>query len=327
MTDYLRSTGTSGQMLIRDTGSSIEFWINSNNSTTWSDHIPWSGTVNGVSVGGSFYYHPNSAWQRLGSWGVSYSQNVTFVLGNTGTTGFGGPTTHGPIFINRVTVPPAPTPVALSNVTATTVDVTYTSQGDGGSPVDHWQLGYGTDPTYPQIIVETVTTTITGLTPGTKYYFWAQGHNSAGWGPWSSRTEITTQALPPAPPAPRITDIKQTSVKVNYLAEGGVSVASFKVGWGTSPDAPTNFATTGSGVVQKTITGLNPYTQYYFWTQQQNTWGYGPWSPVTAALTVAGAWVKDGPTYKAAIPYVRNGGVWQLAQPWVRVAGEWKEST
>src|ERR1700742_5260417 len=99
MTDYTRSTGNSGTMMIRDTGSTIEFWINANNSTTWSDHIPWSGTVNGASVGGSWYYHPNSGWNRVGAWSVSTSQNVQFNLGNTGTSGFGGPTTLGPIFI------------------------------------------------------------------------------------------------------------------------------------------------------------------------------------------------------------------------------------
>lgn len=329
MTDYLKNTGTSGKMLIRDTGTTIEFWINSGNSSTWSDHIPWSGTVNNVGVSGSYYYHPNSAWQRVGVWGVTYSQNVTFVLGNTGTSGFGGPTTHGPIFINRVTVPPAPTPVSLSNVTATSVDVTYVGQGDGGAFVDHWQIGYGTDPTYPQQYIELVTGTISGLTPGTRYYFWAQGHNSAGWGYWSSRTDTTTQALPAAPPAPIIAETHQTSLKVNYLPDGSISAGSYTVGWGTSPVAPTSTASTAEGVLTKTITGLNPYTVYYVWTKSTNVWGTGPWSPSTMVRTVAGAWVKraTGPEFDPAIPYVKVSGVWKIAQPWVRIAGEWKETS
>ncbi len=327
MTDYTRSTGSSGTMLVRDTGTTIEFWINSNNSTTWSDHIPWSGTVNGVGVSGSFYYHPGSAWQRLGVWGVTTSQNVTFNLGNTGTSGFGGPTTLGPIFTNRTSAPAIPSIVTFSSATPTTVHVSFTDGANNGAAIDDRQFGYGTDNSYPQNFVHGGnSTTITGLTGGTKYYFWAQTHNSQGWSVWSPRAEITLPNVPAAPAAPTISNITQVSVVVNYVPEGTITTASYQAGYNTDPSAPTSFATTGEGVPKVTITGLSPGTKYYFWSRAQNIYGYGAWSSSTVAYTISGARIKVGAVWKEAIPYVKVSGVWKLARPWTRVAGTWKET-
>jgi hypothetical protein len=324
VTDYTHATGSSGTMLIRDLGYNIEFWINANSSTTWSDHIPWSWTTQFSSVSGSFYYHQNSGWQKITTIALGFSSNVTFHLGATGTSGFGGPTDFT-VYINRATVPPAPNAVAFSSITSTSVHAVFTGNGDGGSAITAWQTGYGTDPSTPQTIVDTYDEIISSLTPGTTYYFWARGVNTIGNSPWSVRSQFTTSQVPDATTTPVISEIGPVSVKVTFSpnGDGGSAITGFEVGYGTDSSAPTTIV---SATSPQTIGGLTPGTTYYFWTRAINSVGSGPWSAVASAATIAGARINVGGVWVIAIPYVRDGGVWKKATPWVKSMGEWKET-
>lgn len=93
MTDYLKSTGSSGTMLIRLTGSTLQFFITSNNATTFDNDLHWSYTVNGTTSGTqTARYNAGMGWLLLGTWTLNGSQTVTFNLAATGTGGLGGPT-------------------------------------------------------------------------------------------------------------------------------------------------------------------------------------------------------------------------------------------
>lgn len=95
MTDYNKPTGSTGDMLIRIVGSTLQFFINSNNSTTFDNDLHWTITLNGAtSPVQTSRYNAGMGWLLLGTWTVNYSQTVTFQLEATGTSGFGGPTTH-----------------------------------------------------------------------------------------------------------------------------------------------------------------------------------------------------------------------------------------
>ena len=321
--------------MIRDTGTAIEFWINSNSSTTWTDHLPWSGTVNGVGVGGSYNYPRNSQWRRIGSWGVSGSQNVTFNIGNTGTSGFGGPTSLT-IFINRASIPGPPPVPTISNITSTSVVVTFTDGASNGSAIQYRQVGYSTNPggATNYAFPATSPQNIFGLEPGTTYYFWIQNWNSQGWGYWSARATATTLKVPDAPSAPVMSDITQVSAIATFAAngDGGSPITAYQIGYawvgygsGESepPDEPT---TVISATPTKTVTGLTPGSTYFFWVRAQNVVGWSPWSVKSSARTIAGARVKTGSIVKEAIPYVNVDGVWKLARPWGRIAGVWKET-
>lgn len=330
MVDYTRSTGSSGTMMIRDLGAgagsgNIEFWLNSNNSTTWSDHLPWGWTFNGTSGSSTFNYQPGAGWKRLGVGFITYSQNVTFRIGATGTSGFGGPTSFT-VWISRATVPPAPTPVWFENVGSTFLTAKFQNQGDGGAPFTDFHLAYGTDPNTDPYISSTGTSNITGLTPGTTYYFWARSVNSVGPGPWSVRTQVTTLNVPDAPSMPDLTNIQPTSVTVSWTPNGtgGSPFTGFQVGYSTSLTLPPS--TIVSATSPKVISGLNPGTTYYFWVRAQNAIGFSAWSAPASNRTIAGARIQDGGIWKIAVPYVRQGGVWKLAVPWVKNAGEWKET-
>lgn len=94
-----------------------------------------------------------------------------------------------------VTVPPAPDPVTFTDTTPTSIHCKFTGNGNGGSKIIEWQLGYSTSPTGVQHSIRTGGVSIvSGLKPGTVYYFWARGRNAKGWGPWSVRTSRKTDA-------------------------------------------------------------------------------------------------------------------------------------
>ncbi len=238
MTDYIVNTGSTGKMMIRDNApgaasGTIEFWITSNNSTTFDHEMPWGYTVNGVTDNTLEHnYNANSGWNFLGSWTVSVTQTVTFRLFATGTVGLGGPTTFNQL-ISRATVPPAPNAPTFTNVGPTELYVNFTNNGDGGSAITSYDIGYGT-----------------------------------------------------------------TSSADSVLYTGAVS--------------------------PQFISGLTPGTTYYFRVRANNSVGNGAWSTIVAQATVAGVRVKDGGTWKIAVPYVKVAGVWKLAVPYVKDSGVWK---
>ena len=332
MVDYFKSTGTSGTMLIRDLGENVEFWLNSNNSTTWSDRLPWSIIVNGVNSGNLTYnYQPGAGWRKLTTQYIGYSQTVTFKLGNTGTSGFGGPTTFNQ-WINRAAVPPAPTTPTLSEITPTSMKAIFWSQGTGVGTFIRWELGYGTNPDNPVTIIEsTGTSVVTGLASGTTYYFWARGVNTTGTGPWSGRGSASTPGAPGINSAPTLLGITQTTatLKLNPGGDGGNPINLYQFSWSYqssgNPTSTVSVIPTG-GLPPTTMTGLPPGTTLYFRSRTKNDIGWSAWGGVTVGRTTAGARVKVGFVYKDAVPYVKVAGVWKLASSWVKQTGIWKET-
>lgn len=327
MVDYTRSTGNSGTMMIRDTGTAVEFWINANESSTWANEMPWGYTVNGSTSGWLEHrYSQGAGWDKLGSWNVTTDQTVTFRLGDTGTNALGGPTTFSQ-FIERAGIPSAPSKPAISSVTASSVYATFTDGANGGAAIDSRQIGYGANSSTPStIIASDRSTTITGLSGGTTYYFWARTHNSKGWSAWSARASAKTLQYPSPPSVPLLSRVAATSVDVSFSANsnGGSPITQFQIGYGTNSSTPTTTVTASS---PRLITGLTPGTVYYFRTRAKNAVGWSAWSGASSARTVAGAYVKVGVTWKLAVPYVKVGGVWKMAEPWVRTMGVWKTTT
>lgn len=328
MTDYLHSTGTTGQMLIRDDGLWVQFWITSNNSTTFNHSMPWAYTINGSYSGPQTYnYNANSGWNLIASWPIYYSQTVTFYLGNTGTSGLGGPTQFDQ-FIFRAVVPSSPATPSLSNVTSTSVDVTFTDGSDGGSAIDLREIGYGTNGASPtSTIASDGSDTVTGLTPGTLYYFWARTHNAVGYSSWSARVNATTLRVPDAPAAPSLSSIGPVAITVSWTPpyNGGSAITGYEVGYSTSNTLPP--ASTTAATSPKVISGLTPGTKYYFWVRAQNAVGFSDWSSSVNADTIAGARIKVSGVWVFAIPYVKDAGTWKLSVPYVKHAGIWKETT
>jgi len=195
MADYTQGTGAGGVMLIRDQGYWVEFHIQAGSSQTFVG-TPGFGTnayVDGVWRGlPNVSNYSNRVWRYLGAHAATYNQSVCFHIDKSNTQGFGGPTDFWQ-YIHRATVPDAPTPVGVDMIGHTDMRYRFSGNGNGGSPIREWQIGYGTDPNAAQYLVGSGgTSVIGGLSIGTTWYFWSRGRNDVGWGPWSSRSEGRT---------------------------------------------------------------------------------------------------------------------------------------
>lgn len=315
-------------MMIRDTGSVVEFWLNSNNGTTFHNQLPWGYTVNGTTNNDrETRYSAGSGWEKFGSWTVTTDQTVTFRIFDTGTIGFGGPTTFS-VSIDRATVPSAPSKPTISEITASSMRVRWTAGSNGGAPIDQYQVGRNTVNSLSGGSLFTVDTdhVFTGLASGVTYYFWARTRNAKGYSPWSPVAYAKTIKVGDAPDQPILSDATQTSFTASFTdnGNGGSPIVERQLGWNTANTTIGATTATYTGVM--IVNSLLPATTYYVWGRVRNAAGWSPWSPVSTIATIAGAYVNVSGVWKKAIPYVKHGGVWKLARPWNRVMGVWKEA-
>lgn len=327
MADYTKATGSSGTMMIRDTGTTVEFWLKAG-SATWDADMPWRWYVNGAWVSyRDINYQGTGAYQKLGAVTVTTDQTVGFGIGATGTAGLGGPTDFT-ISVDRTSAPPAPGAWVIEEIEDTWVQGDTDTLPNGGLAIDQIQVRYddntsASSPSYfdPGTDAWGV---ISGLLRGKTYYFWLRTHNAKGWSPWSSRTQATTHNYPPAPGAPTISEIKQSSVKAVFSGkgDGGSPILEWQIGYGTGSSTPTLFKSGWN----MTISGLVPGAVHYFWARGRNKYGWGAWSTRSTATLLAGAWVDVNGVKKRAVPYVNVGGVWKVATPYAKIAGMWKET-
>lgn len=327
-TVWSKTTGSTGKMEIRDTGGDVEFWFKAGYSSDWYNGLQFSYTANGSTTNKTIDYPTGADWYKIGERNVTDSQTVTFkLITDTDISGIGGPTTFSHA-ITRDTAPDAPSKPALSGVTSNSVVVKFTDGDNGGDAIDARQIAYDEDSgvSGATIVSSDGSTTISGLTSGVTYYFWARTHNSKGYSPWSASSSIKTLKVPDAPSTPLLSSITATSVDTSFTANGngGSAITGFQLGYGTSSTTPTTIVNASSPQV---ISGLTPGTNYYVFARAKSAVGYSAWSAPASFRTVAGAYIRVGTAMKLAVPYVRVGGVWKRAEPWVRDStGVWKRT-
>lgn len=276
----------------------------------------------GVDPNGPQYYIGSNGQTDIG--GLWNTQTWYFWARGRNSQGWGG-------WSNRASaipwnVPSPPTVVTPSAPTNNKIHASFRNTWDGGTGVDNWQVGYGTDPNTPQLFWDNANSgevDITGLLQNSNYYFWARGHNSVGWGGWGPRGTLKTQGVPDAPSAVVLSGATQTTMNTVFSlnADNGQPISGQQIGYGKNPNAPEAYADVALNDI---LRNLEAGTLYYFWTRAKNVYGWGALSVAQTARTIAGAWVNVNGVSKEAVPFVNVNGEWKLAQAWAKIAGVWK---
>jgi len=170
-----------------------------------------NATVNGITVyndsdGGdgvhgfvSGHNHRPKLQTATGSINIPHNADGTKQFGVTvRMTGFSGLLSQGSTIFTLPTIsrlPEAPTKPTFSNIHLVSVVADFTPNGDGGSPITAYQLGYGlTSSADTTTISATPPQMVSGLLPGKRYYFRARAQNAIGWSPWSAISSVMTLA-------------------------------------------------------------------------------------------------------------------------------------
>lgn len=328
MADYQRATGTSGLMMVRDTGIRVEFWLKAAVGVS-APNMPWGYTINGTESGiHRFAFQGNGLWQMIKAWNVYDTQNVQFRIGTTGVGGLGGPTALT-VLILRPKVPDTPGRPAVSSITHTSVRITWVDPHHNDSPISERQVGFRrTTSGGPTSIKASDKDDIwSGFVPGETVYFQVRAKNSIGWSPWSAATTVKFLDEPAPPGIVTLSEITQTSVLAQFTdaSNGGTAILERQIGVAVTNGGLPTRTVAYSGPTR--ISNLAPGVTHYFRSRTRNAVGWSEWSQQTTGQLVAGAWVKVGGEYKRAVPYVKHNGVWRLARPWVRIFGFWQESS
>jgi titin len=141
---------------------------------------------------------------------------------------------------------------------------------NGGTPVTSYNVFYGQSP-YPYVDYVTVPgnfggATISGLTPGVRYYFNVVAVNLLGSSlPSQDRTDIPN-SVPLAPVIGTATPgIGQATVTWSAAdTNGGSAILSYRVYYGTEALPDSNYVVVGGAQTSVVITGLTPGSTYYF---------------------------------------------------------------
>ena len=193
---------------------------------------------------------------------------------------------------NNIIETAATTPVLASTTTATSI--TSSSAILGGNVTDEGLtqatsrgLVYGTSAGSSTFTVTigsgagTFTTTLTGLTQGTRYYVRSFATNVQGTG-YGAETSFTTQTTATVSATASVTSITGTTATSGgtITTDGGATVTSRGLVWGTTAGASTYSVTTGTGTGTYTasLTGLSIATTYFVRAFAVNSVGttYGP---------------------------------------------------
>jgi hypothetical protein len=196
-----------------------------------------------------------------------------------------------------VSSPPMITNVATTNLTSTSVTVTWTTDQPSSSLVNYGTTtGYGSSSTLNTTLVTSHSVTLTGLAASTTYDFDVVSANAASQSSTSFNSTFSTLASNATPP------------QVGYVAFWGINNTGITVSWSTDVPANTQLAygtttalgqlsplqtalTNSHGVV---LTTLNPGTTYYFVAQSTGANGATGYS-TTYSFTTTGTAITGPP--------------------------------
>lgn len=197
MTDYTKSTGTAGTMLIRDLGYQVQFHLRSADGGTYSGALPWSVYFDGAERSDTVVYPSGSPWVHVASYDIATTQDIRFSIGATGTMGFGGPTDFWQR-IDRAAAPSKATGLQATTIGHTSAFFTWARGAMNGGSFQEDQIQISSSPqsgsgdftgtvevTASDYSNSDYATATNVLRQGRTYRAHVRSRNSVGWGPWS----------------------------------------------------------------------------------------------------------------------------------------------
>jgi hypothetical protein len=210
-----------------------------------------------------------------------------------------GPASAASSSVAPRTVPDAPTDL-MAAPQDNAVRLSWTAPGSGGAPILGYQVQYSTDGgNWTDATAPTGTsTTVTGLTDGTRYSFRVAANNVVGAGDWSNSLDATPSTVPGAPTwASTVAGDGEVDLAWNAPADGGATISGYTVQQSIDEIDWTDAANTGS--LTAAITGLDNGTEYFFRVIATNADGNGAPGVEASATPRTTA---DAPTIDIATP-------------------------
>jgi uncharacterized protein (TIGR02145 family) len=186
-------------------------------------------------------------------------------------------------------VAPTLTTVAATNITINSASTGGNITSDGGADVTERGVCYGLT-TQPLVAGQhtsdskgngSFTSSLTGLTPGTKYYVRAYAVNKAGTAYGNEITFSTVALVVPVLTTVQITGTTSTSAVSggNISSDGGSDITAKGICWATAENPtitdPKTTEGTGPSNFASSLTGLQPGTTYHVRAYATNSVGTG----------------------------------------------------
>jgi hypothetical protein len=286
-------------------------WNTSPNPTTANPHTT-NGNGNGVFTSGITGLTPSTTYYyrafAINSVGVGYGKEYSFT-----TLDFAVPTLSTTIAfsITQTTASSGGNTIDNNSPVATSRGVCWSTTGNPTTSNPHTTDGTGNG---------VFTSSITGLIPSTTYYYRAYAVNTVGTG-YGEEYSFTT--LDPGIPTISTTiaaSITQATASSggDVISDGGDAVTARGVCWSTGANPTTaDFHTTngtGTGPFSSSITGLNPFTLYYYRAYATNSIGTGYGAEYSFATTPAGSGTDADPYQISSLNELRwlseNSSFW-----------------
>jgi hypothetical protein len=214
---------------------------------------------------------------------------------------------------NYLTLPSAPQSIELV-AGSSQASVSWTAPADdGGTAITSYTLQRATNSGFTTGVVNTtgltgLSTTVTGLTNGTPYFFRVYAVNAVGTAAstgsaWRTGGASVTPVASTAPGAPTSPVASQQTVqtsnglKLSWTApasNGGSAITQYAIQYSTEPDMVTSPTMTGSTATTYNINGLLSGATYYMRVAAVNAIGTGPYSDTVSDTTYTVATGSNG---------------------------------
>jgi len=304
-TDVTATSATANGRVANDGGAACQYRFRCKEFGGSYTYSPWAGSV-----------HTGQSFSFTLSVGLSPCKTYYFAAqlrNSAGESAWGSDLSFG-----APCVGPTATTQAASGITATSATLNGTITDDGGQTCQYRfrykkQGGAYTYTNYAgsKQAGQSFSYTLTGLDPGSTYYFAAQAKNAAGESAWPAQdTSFTTPPALPVASVQAATNIMSTSATLNgtITSDGGQACQYRfrykKEGGVYSYTAYTASMQTGQSF-SYALTGLDPGATYYFAVQVKNTAGESPWPASDQMFRT----VTSGPI---AVAYPNGGETWDI---------------